>query len=251
MTAAKVFLSACLVSLCGVAWGADAPPTIPAGARIGIIDMVTNDVTHYHAGGSEVSNFMRTYRGDWSAAELIDAPLMAALKEAGFAPLTVETTDELHKEREDWFVESPTAKKLPRGAMKELGRIMTELKLGGVIVVVAGSNAKPEFVAGERWNLLPRTVQGIGFLTTSDDPKGPFKASIFDFTQMVVVAMTSDGPELLARDWGANRIYDWAGFDPGANFKALSPAQLAPLQPVIASAIKQRITTRLVPRLKP
>jgi hypothetical protein len=46
MTGLRVVLVACLFSLCGSAWAA----TIPAGGRVGIIDMVTNDVTHFHIG---------------------------------------------------------------------------------------------------------------------------------------------------------------------------------------------------------
>ncbi|MEJ1966576.1 MAG: hypothetical protein WDO56_35575 [Gammaproteobacteria bacterium] len=250
MTGTRVVLIACLWSLCGIAWGADAPPTIPAGARIGIIDMVTNDVTHYHAGAKEVNTFLRTYRGDWDAADLIDAPLMSALTGAGFEAVAVGASEELRKERQSWLVENPRANKLPRGCLKELGRIMTDQNLAALIVVAPGANTDPEYVEDNRWSLLPRAVQGIGF-STSDGPNGTTKAVVFDFTQMVVVVKTPDGPRLVARDWGANRIYAWPGFDPGANLKALSAAQLVSLRPVISDAINNRITTRVMPRIKP
>jgi hypothetical protein len=249
MTGAKVVLMACLVSLCGVAWGADAP-ALPAGARIGIIDMVTNDVTHYHVGRAEVNSFMRTYRGDWGGAEIIEGPLATSLTGAGFVPQALNASDALWKERQSWIIQNPRANKLPRGCLKELGRIMVEQNLAALILVAPGANSEPEFVEGDRWSRVPRTMQGFGF-STSDDPNGVTKPAVFDFTQMVVVANTADGPRLVARDWGGNRIYDWPGFDPGPNLKALSDTQLAQLRPVMAEAMKQRIATRVMPHLKP
>ena len=113
-----------------------------------------------------------------------------------------------------------------------------------------GANSEPEYVEGNRWSALPRTTQGFGF-STSDEPNGITKPAVFDFTQIVVVAMTEDGPRLALRDWGGNRIYEWPGFDPGPNLKALTDTQLAPLRAVIADEMKKRIETRVVPRLKP
>ena len=249
MTGTRIVLSFCLVSLCAIAWAADAP-TVPAGARIGIIDIVTNDVTHFHVGRAPVNSFMRIYRGDWRAADLIDDPLTTSLTGAGFKPVAVEASDTLRKERDSWFIQSPQAKKLARGCLKELGRIMTEQNLMALIVVAPGANTEPEFVDDPRWSKLPNTVQGIGF-ATSDDPNGITKPAVFDFTQMVVVANTDDGPRLVARDWGGNRLYEWPGFDPGPNLKVLTDTQLTPLRPVIADAMKKRIATRLMPHLKP
>jgi len=247
---ARVVLMACLVCVCRIAWGADAPVVIPAGARIGVMDLVTNDITHFHAGRTEMNSFLRTYRSNWGPADLIDAPLMMSLTAAGFTPVGIRASDELWKDRDSWFIEKPRAHKLPRGCLKELTRVMTEQKLAALIVVAPGANTDPEFVEGDRWSRLPKTTQGFGFLT-SDEPSG-IRVTAFDFTQMVVVAPSDDdGATLVARDWGADRAYDWPGFDAGANLKALPNAQVAQLGPVLADAIQKRITTRLIPKLKP
>jgi hypothetical protein len=82
-------------------------------------------------------------------------------------------------------------------------------------------------------------------------PIGTTKAGVFDFTQILVVVKDGDGQALLLRDWGGNRVYDWPGFDPGPNLKALSDDQIAQLRPVYADALKKRIDTRIMPRLKP
>ena len=246
MAGLRVVLVACLVSLCGSAWGA----TIPAGGRVGIIDMVTNDVTHFHIGKSEATSFMRTYRGNWVAADIIDDPLIASLSGAGFQPVSVPVSDTLRKERQSWIVEKPRSERLPRGCMKELARIMNEQNLAGLIVVAAGANSEPEYVDGDRYSRLPGTLQGLGF-STSDLPIGTTRAGVFDFTQIIVIAKDGDGAELVMRDWGGNRVYEWPNYDPGANPKQLPPELVAELRPVIADALKKRIDTRLMPRLKP
>jgi hypothetical protein len=249
MTGLRAVLIACLVCLCGNAWAADAP-TIPAGGPVGIIDMATSDVTHFHIGRTEVNNFMRTYRGNWVPADIIDDPLIAALTAAGFQPVSVAASSKLRDERQSWIAEKPRSDRLPRGCMKELGRIMKEQNLAALIVVSAGANSEPEYVEGDRYSRLPSSVHGFGF-STSDEPIGSTKVGVFDFTQVIVVARVEDDPELLLRDWGGNRVYDWADFDPGENIKELSNEQIAALRPVFADAVKNRIETRIMPRLKP
>jgi hypothetical protein len=247
MTGIRIFLIACLVSMCGIAWGADAP-AIPAGARIGVIDMVTSDIVHFHIGRVEVNSFMHTYRGDWTAAELIDDPLVSALTGAGFMPVMIAPTETLRDERQSWIVDEPRSGRLPRGCMKELARIMTEQNFAALVIAAPGANSQPAFVDGDRYSRLPHTLQGVGF-STSDEPIGSMKAGIFDFTQIVVVVKDGKGAELVARDWGGNRVYDWPDFDASGDLKSMSDAQIAQLRPVIADAIRNRITTRLMPRL--
>lgn len=250
MSRLRVLLTACLISLCGIAWGASPPATIPAGGRVGIIDMMNNDIVHFHIGRAETNSFMRTYRGNWVPADLIDDPLIAALNTAGFQPVAVAPSEALRQDRQSWIIDKPRQEKLPRGCMKELGRIMTEQNIAGLIIIAPGANSDPEYVDGDRFSKLPHTLQGFGF-STSDVPIGSMKTGVFDFTQFVVVANTSDGPEFLMRDWGGNRVYDWASFDPGANPKSLPAEQIAQLRPLFADAMKKRIETRLIPRLKP
>ncbi len=109
--------------------------------------------------------------------------------------------------------------------MKELGRVLTEQNLGALILVVPGANSEPEFDARQRLSRLPKDMKGFGF-STSDEPDGITKPLVFDFTQMIVVARTADGAQLVVRDWGGAKLYDWPGFDPGGNVKALTDAQL-------------------------
>ena len=154
------------------------------------------------------------------------------------------------KERDSWFIKKPTADKLPRGAMKEIGRILKEQNVGALIIAAPGANSEPEFDARQRMQKLPGDMRGFGF-STSDETDGITKPAVFDFTHLIVVAQTSDGPQLVVRDWGGVRLYDWPGFNPGANLKALTDDQIQPLQPLFTDVVKRRVDTRILPRLKP
>lgn len=245
----RSLLIVCLLSQVGLAWGADSP-AIPAGARVGIVDFVTNDITHYHIGKGELNRFLRTYRASWSAAELVDDLLITTLIGAGYQPSMLKPSEAMVKDRDSWFIHEPRDNKLPRGAMKEIGRFMVEQNLAALILAAPGANSEPEFDPRNRLTQLPRTTQGFGF-TTTDEPDGIKKPAVFDFTQFIVVAATGDGPRLVLRDWGGSKLYDWNDFDPGENFKQLPNSTLTQIRPVIADALKNRVTTRVVPGLKP
>jgi hypothetical protein len=72
--------------------------SLPAGSRVGIIVMMSTDVTHYHVGKNPQGSFMRTYRVQWPAAELIDDPLAEEIKKAGLEPVFLDAPELLRDE---------------------------------------------------------------------------------------------------------------------------------------------------------
>jgi hypothetical protein len=246
---AKAILVACLLSLGGAAWGAESALAIPPGARIGIIDMMVPDVTHFHVGRAPVNSFMRTYRGAWSTADVIDEPLIWALTNAGFEPVAVEASELLRRQRQSWIVANPQAKKLPGNCIEEFDRIIRAEKLSALIVVAAGPNTAPESVEGNRMRKLPSYIQGWGF-STSDEADGATKPVVFNLTQMLLVEKTPGSVKLEYREWGGSYVYEWANFNPGADLKALPDAEIAKFRPVITDVMKRQID-RLMPHLKP
>jgi hypothetical protein len=247
---ARAILLAGLLVLGGPAWGADPAPPIPPGARIGIIDMMSTDVTHFHVGKAPVNSFMRTYRGAWSAADVIDEPLILALTNAGFEPVAVQASDTLRHERQAWVVAKPQASKLPRACNEELDRIMTAENLVALIIVASGRNSDPETIEGNRLRKLPDYVQGWGF-STSDEPEGTAKPVVFNLTQMLLVQKPPDDDARLEyREWGGSYLYEWSSFSPGPDLKALPDAEITQFAPVIADVMKRQIA-RLMVHIKP
>lgn len=249
MSTARPFLIAALLLMSGAAWAADDPPPIPAGARIGIIDMMSTDVTHFHVGKAPVNSFMRTYRGPWSLSEVIDEPLIYTLTNAGFEPVAVQPSDLLRRQKQQWIISTNESNKLPRGCNEELDRIMSDQSLVALIIVAAGPNSNPETVEGNRLKKLPDYVQGWGF-STSDEPEGTTKPVVFNLTQMLLVHKTPDYTRLQYREWGGSYVYEWSNFTPGSDLKTLPEAEIAKFRPVIADVMKRQIA-RLMPHIKP
>jgi hypothetical protein len=249
LTALKMAGVLLLAGLASPAVAADLALAIPAGGRIGIIDMVRPDVTHFHVGATPVKSFLRTYRAAWSVADVIDKPLIASLTGMGLKPVSLQASDLLRREKQSWLVSKPTSEKLPRGCLAELERLITDSRLSALIIVAAGQNVSPEAVEGDRLQKLPDYIRGWGF-STIDDDQGRTKPVVFNLTQMLLVTKTTDGVRLEHREWGGTHLYDWPNFVPAADMKAMSNADIAQLRPVIADVMKREIA-QVVPYLRP
>lgn len=233
----------------GVASAADVALSIPAGGRIGIIDMMAPDVTHFHVGSKPVNSFLRTYRASWTVADVIDEPLIWALTNAGLEPVSLQASDLLRRQKQSWIVSNPQAQKLARGCLEELERVITEERLSALLIVAPGPNTSPESVEGNRLKRLPEYIQGWGF-STSDEPGGLTKPVVFNLTQILLVQKTTDGVRLEHREWGGNYVYEWANFTVPPDMKALPEVEVLKLRPVITDVMKRQIA-RIVPHLQP
>jgi hypothetical protein len=222
--------------------------TLPSGGRIGIIVMVSTDVTHYHVGKNPQGSFMRTYRVTWPVTEIIDDPLAAQIRSAGFEPVFLDPSDLLRRQARSWIIMQPQAAKLANAAMEEVTRILTTADLKALIIVTPGPNANPESVAGNRLRKMPVYVQGWGF-STSDEPNGVEKPVVFNLVQMLLFDGTGNNTELAFREWGGGYVYEWANFDPGADLKSLPPTEIDKFRPVISDVLQRQIV-RLMPHIK-
>jgi hypothetical protein len=221
---------------------------VPGGSRVGVIVVMPTDVTHYHVGKTPQGSFMRTYRVQWTASELIDDPLAAELKKAGLEPVFLDPPDLLRRQTRPWFITTSQAARLPNAAMEEIERIITAENLKALIVVTPGPNSNPESVAGNRLRRLPVYVQGWGF-STSDEPNGVEKPVVFNLVQMLLFGPNGNNIELAFREWGGGFVYEWANFNPGADLKTLPPEEIDKFRPVISDVLQRQIG-RLMPHIK-
>jgi hypothetical protein len=204
-------------------------------------------VTHYHVGKSATASFLRTYKVAWPASEVVDDPLAVQLKSAGLAPVVIEATEQLWRQRQQWIISSPQSARLPRAAMEEIERITTAENLEALIIVAPGANRNPESVQGNRLRRLPAYVQGWGF-STSDEAGGVTTPVVFNLTQMLLVGKIGNSIELTYREWGGGYVYEWANFDPGADLKTLPQTEIDKFRPVIADILLRQMT-RLMPHI--
>jgi hypothetical protein len=252
MTGAKRLVATCAVTVSAwlvatTALAAD-QLVLPARARVGIITMVSPELTHYHVGKSRLGSFMRTYRLGWPVPAVLDDPIAAMLKGMGFEPVFLEPTDPLWRQRQNWIISNPLSNKLPKDAAQELAGILDAQNLQGLVIVAPGTNANPVSSGGDRLRKLPDYLQGWGF-STSDDADGVARPVVFNLTQMLVVGRSSDSSELIFRDWGGARVYEWPGFQPGTDLKALSAEAISKFRPVMQEMLQTQIE-RLTPRIR-
>jgi hypothetical protein len=221
---------------------------LAAGERVGIIVMMPTDVTHYHVGKSSTGSFLRTYKVEWPASEIVDDPLAAELQKAGFEPVFLDPTENLHRQRQQWIISSPQAAQLPRAAMEEIERITTAENLQALVIVTPGSNKNPESVQGNRLRKLPAYMQGWGF-STSDETGGITTPIVFNLTQMLLVGRPGSSTELVFREWGGGFVYEWSDFDAGADLKTLPQSEIDKFRPVITDVMRRQLA-RLMPHIK-
>ncbi len=192
--------------------------SLPAGSRVGIIVMMSTDVTHYHVGKTRREASCARTVCSGPPPELIDDPLAEEVKKAGFEPVFLDAPELLRRQSRPWFINTSQAARLPNAAMEEVQRIITAENLKAIIIVAPGPNANPESVAGNRLRRLPVYVQGWGF-STSDEPNGIEKPVVFNLVQMLLFGSTGNNLELAFREWGGGFVYEWANFSPGADLE--------------------------------
>ena len=139
MTGAKKLLAVCAVTVSAWAsttsvWAAD-PLALPGGSRVGIIDMMRDDLTHFHVGKSRVTSFMRTYPIGWPVAEVVDDPIPVMLTGLGLQPVFLDPPKLLWRQRQSWIVSDPRADELPRDAEEEIGRLLEAENLQALVIV--------------------------------------------------------------------------------------------------------------------
>jgi hypothetical protein len=221
---------------------------LPAGARVGIIVMMQADLTHFHVARSRTASFMRTYPISWPVSEVVDDPIAAVLHGMGFEPVFLDPSPQLWRQRQEWIISERQSDELPRAADEEIARILEAEKLEALIIVAPGLNTDPEPIEGNRLRKLPTYVQGWGF-STSDDAEGITRPVVFNLTQMLIIGRTDELPDLIFREWGGAFLYEWAGFQPGDDVKALSAEEVSRFRPVMEDILQKQIA-RFTPVIK-
>src|SRR5690606_12434332 len=122
-------LAACLLIALPALAQDESKVLLPAGARVGIVNLVDTDVTHFHSGKSVTDSFMRTYRPGWPSEEQVETPLRERLASLGATPVPLQPTPALRRNAEEWFITSTRGNRLARACHRELERLATAERL--------------------------------------------------------------------------------------------------------------------------
>jgi hypothetical protein len=227
----KVVFAASLLMACSMAsplvLGKD--PTqllLHKGARVGVVNMMDAEVTHFHTSKVLAQSFFKTQLVNWQVDSMLSDAVNQRLTQLELVPVAMGAGDTLMRNRDDFFVNNSVAKGLPREVSREFTRLAASERLNALIVLAPGLNNSSQ-AGGALRRGLPDYLRGWGFISgeTSDKP------ALFNMTQVLLIGITPDGAALNAREWGGAYTDEWADYAPPENPKQIPLEQLDRLQP--------------------
>lgn len=213
--------------------------SLQRGARVGVLNMLDSELAHFHASKVLSQSFLKTPAVNWPLDSLLNAAVTPRLTQDGLVPVSLAAPEDLMHIRDEVFVDSSVAKGLPRETARQLANLAAAEHLDALIVLAPSLNNSAQ-AGGAVRRSLPDYLRGLGFVT-SDTGEKP---SLFNMTQMLLIAIGPDGARLKAREWGGAYAEDWTDYVAPADLKQFPPEQLDSLQPLFG-----RILARQASRL--
>jgi hypothetical protein len=226
----KVVFAACLLLACSIAGplAVAKDPTqllLHKGARVGIVNLMDAEITHFHTGKVLAESFFKTQLVNWQVDSMLSEAISPRLTQLELVPVTMGASDALTRNRDEEFVNNSVAKGLPRDVARQFAQLAASEHLDALLVLAPALNNSSQ-AGGAIRKGLPDYLRGWGFVT-SDTGEAP---SLFNMTQVLLIGVTPDGATLHARDWGGGYTEPWADYAAPANLKQVPLEQLDKLQ---------------------
>lgn len=237
----KVVLAACLLlagSMAAPLALAAKDPTqliIHKGARVGVINMMDPEVTHFHTSKVLEQSFLKTQPVGWQVESMLGDAVNQRLTKLELVPVPMGASDALMRNRDQYFVNNSVAKGLPREISREFAQLAATEHLDALIVLAPGLNNSSQAGSAVR-RALPDYLRGWGFVT-SDTPEKP---SLFNMTQVLLISLTPEGTVMNAREWGGSYADEWVDYAPPENPKQIPQEQLDHLQPLFSRLLARQ-----------
>jgi hypothetical protein len=218
------------------AWGKNTEPalTLSKGARVGVVNLLTPEVTHYHSSSAIQDSFLKTHPVQWT----IDSMFMEAVKQRitqmGLEPVLVAPSQGLERGRQEFFIDGTVNKGLSKPCADEFTQMAGANHVDAFIVLAPGKNDSAHEGSTRRKD-LPDYLRGWGFITKAQQPAD--KPTVFDMTQVLLVSGTGGTALLRAREPGGEYTDTWSSFTPPADLKDMPDAQLDMLKPIFSGLI--------------
>jgi hypothetical protein len=218
---------------------------LPDASRVGVINMVDAEVTHFHAAAHLEDSYLKTYPLTWQVAPLLIAAVSNPLSRQGLVVVALAPSDELVRARERCFLNAALARGLPKECAPLYARLAGAQRLSAIIVLGPGRNDAAH-AGGARHKELPDYLRGFSFVTGEGGAEG--LPLLLDLTELLLIRADPDGAELIDREWGGNGS-TWTGYHAPPDLKAIPASQLDQLQGLYA-AMLQRQGTQLLAHLQ-
>ena len=216
------------------------PPVValPAGAHVGLVNLLDPEVTHFHAAKELQSSFLKTYTVNWPVLTMLTQALQARLTQLGVAPVVLEASLALRDAREACFLNASLAKGLPKECRQPFGQFASANHVDALIVLGPGLNNSAHAAAG-RHKELPEYLRG--WCLVSGEGAAGSAPSLLNLTELLLIRPAAKGAELGARQWGGNEVQTWVGFTPPKDLKVLEEAQLDQARPLYVAMLSRQV----------
>jgi hypothetical protein len=223
------------------------PLALARGARVGVLNLLDPEITHFHAAKSIKDTALHTEQVNWSVATMLMDALKDRAAQMGLVLIPLSVTDELDRGRESCFLNGNFNKSLPKECVLPFQHLGTDEHVDATIVLSPGLNNSTH-AGSTRRKELPEYIRGWGFVTGEDaSPDG--KPTLFSMTEMLLVAPSAEGPVLRGREWGGSYSLEWSNFVAPANIKEIPTKDYGALQPLFAG-ILSRQAARLLDQIQ-
>jgi hypothetical protein len=226
----KVVIAACLLLVSSVTVARD--PTqlmIHKGARVGIVNLMDAEITHFHTSKVLSDSFFKTHLVNWQLDSMLADAVSQRLTQLELVPVPVAATDALMHDRDENFVNNSVAKGLPKDVARQFAQLASAERLEALVVLAPALNNSSQAAGGPYRKDLPDYLRGWGYVT---DPKA--RTVLFNMTQVLLIGITPGGAKLQAREWGGSYIDEWPDYVPPADPKRPPLELLDKLQPFFA-----------------
>jgi hypothetical protein len=219
------------------------PPSLalPAGAHVGIMNLLDPEVTHFHASRQIENSFLKTYTVSWPVSSMLLASVRDRLSQLGLAAVPLAASDGLRRARENCFLDAALAKGLPKECGPLYAQFAASQALSAIIVLGPGRNDSAH-AGSARHRDLPEYLRGWCFVTGGPEPL----PVLLDMTELLLIGASGSQTQLIARAWGGDGK-SWTSYHAPPDLKAFSEGQLDQLQPLYGAMLKQQADSALLP----
>jgi hypothetical protein len=205
----KVVFAACLLLASALTVAKD--PTqllLHKGARVGIVNIMDAEVTHFHTSKNLSESFFKTHLLNWNVDSMLADAVSQRLTQLELVAVPLGASDALLHDRDQNFVNNSVAKGLPKEVARQFAQLAASERLEALIVLAPALNNSSQAAGGAYRKDLPDYLRGWGYVT--GDPNA--KPVLFNFTQVLLIGITPDGARLQAREWGGGYTDQWADY---------------------------------------
>jgi hypothetical protein len=210
------------------------PLQLPPAARVGVLNLLDPDLTHFHAARQIENSFLKTYTMDWSIDGMLLAAVQDRLTQLGLTAVPVGPGDDLRRAREQCFLNAALAKGLPKECAALYARLAAAERLNALIVLGPGRNDSTH-AGGTRHKELPEYLRGWCFVT--GDSGADALPQLLNLTELLLIGISPSGAQLADREWGGEG-QGWSGYRAPPDLKAFPGPQLDQLQPLFGGMLK-------------